>query len=320
MYTLLSQAAPYLARPRTCGIPMSLVVISLAAALVLALPETVNAQQPTLQPAAPKRLTRSVDIIGPVDDHKCTLERKYREEDYLASLDEKALSGYLQSARSGDAGAMFLLSQVPKETPNGGREYPMRDPWLRRAADAGHPVAKYFLADEAHRRKEIGDDEFLAVIEAAALFQGGGDIAWRLSFSYSRAGAERGDLVMKVPRNFLFLKGDKSKALHWARIAGAKGNIMAAENLCGSMYFSTSEHFYGLARPNPEEVVRWCTLAAQAICSDAGALWLSGLYRKGIGVAPSPLDALYWERQYKERATRNRPPRDKWEYIGDLEK
>jgi len=215
---------------------------------------------------------------------------------------------------------MYLLALVPTEArvanPEGTREYPYREPWLVRSAAAGHPIAKYLVAEEAYHKKSISDDDYLALVEAAALAQGSGDIAWRLAYSYKNPTAEKGDVIYKIPRNFLFLKGDKAKALHWARLAARKGNMMAAEDLCSTMYIGTQSN-YGIAQRDLDETVRWCTMASQAMCSSRAALSLSGLYREGIGVAKSSIDALYWLNISTERFRRNSVPVGRREYIGE---
>jgi TPR repeat protein len=254
---------------------------------------------------AVKYLNRSNSwCMGQVDDHPCTREHAYRQNDYLAALTDKEIFDYGKRAEQGDTEAMYLLSQIAREIPGTKREYPYRDRWLPRAADAGHPIAKYLMAEEAHKNKELGDEQYLALIEAAALAQGGGDIAWRLAFSYANPTAEL-DYGIKcsgeIPRAFNFLKGEPNKALFWAQIAADKGNIMAAEHLCNSFYLETGDPHYGIAKRNATETARWCTLAAQAMCSKRGALLLSILYREGIGVRRSAIDALYWQRIYQER-------------------
>lgn len=300
-----------------CLAKASVAGVLLALTLLLPLPLVAQVDSGGPKPTERvKRLKRSIEQIGPVDDHTCTLERRYRQDDYLAALTPKELAGYLQLAESGDADAMYLLTQIPKEAADGNHEYPYRNPWLPRAAQAGHPIAKYLLAEESHRMKEISDEAYLGLIEAAALFQGSGEIAWRLAYSYKHPNAGTGDVVFKVPRNFMFLKGDKEKALYWARTAAGKGNIMAAEDLCTTMYMGTF-YLYGLSKRDPVEAVHWCTAAAQATCSARAALSLSGLYREGLGVTKSRLDALYWLRVHEERFRRNFVSIGKWEYEGD---
>lgn len=281
---------------------------------------STSALAATQEAVIEKRLKRRTHALGPVDDHACTLERNDREEDYLAALTKQEIAGYLKLASAGDADAMYLLALIPGETavpkPEGIREYPWRDPWLARAGAAGHPIAKYLLAAEAHDKKLIADGDYLALVEAAALAQGSGDIAWRLAFSYMNPDAEKGDVRYKVPRNFMFLSGDKAKALYWARLAAGKGNMMAAEDLCSTMYLGTAQYKYGIQVTDTAETARWCTLAAQAGCSERAALSLSGLYQKGIGVTRSMVDALYWRKISDERNRRNFLPIGKWKYRG----
>lgn len=270
-----------------------------------------------------KRLKRlNPRCIGAVDDHPCTREQTYRQEDYLASLSNLEIADYERRAESGDADAMYLLSLIAKEMPDGKRDFPYREKWLSRAADARHPIARYLIAEIAYKRKELSDETFLKEIEMAAQSQGNGDIAWRLAFSYANPSAEE-DYGVKcsggVPRNFTFLKGDPIKALHWARIAAGKGNIMAAENLCNSFYLDTGNPSYGIPRRDATESAYWCTLAAQAMCSQRGAFSLSVLFRDGIGVPKSALEALYWKRISRERDSRTRRvPISQWEYIGGI--
>lgn len=71
---------------------------------------SVEAQQP---PA--KRLKRIYQVCGPVDDHPCTVEYKYRQEDFLASFDDEDIAEFEEHASNGDADAIFLLSQIPME-------------------------------------------------------------------------------------------------------------------------------------------------------------------------------------------------------------
>lgn len=317
-------------------VALALILVSTIAHAQLAAPELLDGhigptdaaavQSSVAQPSKVKRLKRRTQEFGLVDDHICTLERRNRQEDYLAELSAKEINSYLKMAQAGDADAMYLLALIPVESSTGGaeakREYPYRHPWLARSAAAGHPIAKYLAAEEAYLKNNISDDSYLALIEAAALAQGSGDIAWRLAFSYKNPTAEKGDVIYKVARNFLFLKGDKAKALHWARVAAAKGNMMAAEDLCSTMYAGTTQFTYGFAERDLNETVRWCTLAAQAMCSSSAALTLSGLYRDGIGLPKSSVDALYWLRISKERFRKNSVPIGKFEYTegSDYEK
>ena len=74
---------------------------------------------------------------------------------------------------------------------------------------------------------------------------------------------------------------------------------MAAETLCTSYYSGNDS--YGINKRDPVEAARWCTFAAQADCSRRGALWLSDLFREGVGVPKSAVDALYWERIDQQR-------------------
>ncbi len=332
-----------------------------------------------------KRLTRNnQQCVGEVDDHPCIREQKYRQEDYLAALGDKEIAGYERLADKGDADAMFLLSQIAKETADGKRKYEYREKWLPRAAAAGHPVAMYQQATEAYRKREriaeyekavnngygslefryllslvssrrsgeenawpaselppnaetwqalaeeltsedaytgkpLTDEHYLELTEAAALAEGSGDIAWRLAFSYANPESEKiyGIYCAEgMRRSFHFLKGAPQKALQWTRIAAEKGNIMAAELLCNSYYLDTGNPRYGIAKRDAAESARWCALSAQAMCSSRAALSLSVLYREGIGVPKSAIDALYWERIHQERFKRTRVPLNKLEYVG----
>lgn len=305
---------------------------------------------------------------SPVDEHVCTRERTYQQEDYLAALTEKEIAAYVKLAEKGDADAMYLLSQVVTEKEDGNRDYTNRNKWLPRAADAGHPIAKYLLAEEAYNKREriadfeksvrttsgksanvryflalvakyrsggdndqplpepppdaqiwqalakeltskdaytnkpLTDEYYLELIETAALAEASGDLAWRLAYSYANPDAERSDVYCPggFGRNFRFLNGNPKKALHWARIAAGKGNIMAAETLCNWYYYGNAIRL-DIDKRDPAEAAQWCTLAAQADCSSGGALWLSRLFREGVGVPKSAVDALYWERVYQQR-------------------
>ena len=329
-----------------------------------------------------KRLTRQHPwCLSEVDDHLCTRERTYREEDYLASLSEKERTDYERKADNGDADAMYLLSQIPKEREDGKREYPYRGKWLPRAADAGHPIAQFERAEEAFKKREriasikkmaeenkypdmiylysliagkavegeskdavaklpdasrlqvrakeltaedaytgkpLTEAHYLELIEAAALAQGSGDIAWRLAFAYQGLAAG-GDVICSdedQARKFSFLQADPEKALYWAKVAANKGNIAAAEDLCNSYYWVSGDFRLGITKRDSSEAARWCTLAAQAMCSVRGSMYLSRLYREGIGVPKSEMEELYWIRVYGERKTRHYVPLDKWEYVG----
>ncbi len=325
-------------------------------------------------PAPVKRLKRlNPGPLCGIDDHPCIREIVYRQEDYLAALTEKEIADYEKKAKLGDADAMYLLSQIPKELPDGKREYLYRT-WLQKAADAGHLVANYLLAKEAHikrmhialvekrakiekdpssiylyalitgaplpeteppyvdklqaRAKELTaedyytgkpltDESYLAIIEAAALAQGNGEIAWRLAISHASPTIDTdircsGD----IDRHFGFVEKSPQKALHWARIAASKGNIATAEFLCNSFSLKSGDSAFDIPGRDAAEAVRWCTLAAQATCSSAAALNLSALYHEGIGVSQSAIDALYWKRIWREHRRMNYMPINKWEYFG----
>lgn len=132
---------------------------------------------------------------------------------------------------------------VPRELNRDKREYPYRAHWLLKAAEAGHPIARFRIAEETYKKrrqiaqieadaktnryrtsiylhallnsgtpdatglsapevevlqrtakellaedaytgKPLTDETYLALIEAAALAQGSGDLAWRLSNAY----------------------------------------------------------------------------------------------------------------------------------------
>ena len=286
---------------------------------------SVEAQQP---PA--KRLKRIYQVCGPVDDHPCTVEYKYRQEDFLASFDDEDIAEFEERASNGDADAMFLLSQIPREDAERNRSYPYRDKWLKRAAEAGHAIARYQLGEIAHQKGEISDEEFLKLAEAAAQIEAGGDLAWRLGFSYGSAGIENTDnrgcsywvKAEWIPRNFIFLKGDPEKALYWTRLATEKGNIMAAERLCLSYYnYNNGWPEFGINGPDETEALRWCTQAASASCSYVGARAMSNLYRIGFTV-PKDRDMEEFWRQIGNKRVENGKGLlpSQWEYSeGDYD-
>lgn len=324
----------------------------------------------------PKRLHRQYQNETVMEASPCIRERIYREEDYLAALSNKQLLDFEKAAEQGDADAMYLLSLVPRELDNGEREYPYREKWLGRAAAAGHPIARFRLAEVAYKKrrhiaqietmakvnkhpssiylhtlinggapdtsglsakevetlqklakeflaednytgKPLTDENYLGMIEAAALAQGSGDLAWRLANAYQGYNPEdsdvqRGDLSKAT--YFVFLHSDPGKALFWARIAAEKGHIEAAELLCTQFYYGNNSRL-GIKTQNGAEAARWCTLAAHAMCSIKAPLYLSNLYKDGIGVPKSALDALFWRRIDQEHDRINRKARNKFEYI-----
>ena len=297
---------------------------------------SVEAQQPPT-----KRLKRIYQVCGPVDDHPCTVEYKYRQEDFLASFDDEDIAEFEERAKNGDADAMFLLSQIPREDAERNRTYPYRDKWLTRAAEAGHAIARYQLGEIAHQKGEISDEEFLKLAEAAAQIEPGGDLAWRLGFSYGSAGIENTDnrgcsywvevkgpprdykyLNAKwIPRNFIFLKGDPEKALYWTRLAAEKGNVMAAERLCLSYYnYNNGWPEFGINGPDETEALRWCTQAAFSSCSNVGASAMSDLYRTGFVFQKNKVAETFWLRIEANRVEKLRGLNpSEWEYIIDGE-
>jgi len=315
--------------------PLVGVVIALAT-LTGALPTIASAEN---QPV--KRLKRLNPnwMGGEIDDSYCTRERAYREEDYLAAMPDKDIANYQAMADKGDVEAMYLLSKIARETPDGGREYPYRETWLPLAEKAGHPIALYERAREESFRqgqakgiiRPFSDNALIELAEKAAMAQGSGEIAARLAVAY-RIGDGRPEipkeLQHEIKESDLFREGDSSrpaattirvrlrnpqKAVYWARIAAEKGNILVAERLCtdyswGNPSFAVD----GQPVDNDQDGVRWCVLAAQAPCLRSGALYLSGLYKEGKGVPRSFVDAAYWEEVDKQRSKR---PNRNWEYT-----
>ena len=305
------------------------------AALISTWPAIASAED---QPVKRLRRINPQQTGARIDDYYCTRERVYREEDYLAALSEKDIAKYQAMAVKGDVEAMYLLTKIARETPDGVREYPYRATWLPQAEAAGHPIALYERArEEAFRQGQAKgiirpyfDEALIDLAEKAAMAQGSGEIAIRLAFAY-----RTGDGRPKIPKELqheidLFREADASqpaattiriqprnpqKAVYWARIAAEKGNILAAEELCIA-YSWGNPRFGVIGQPadNDQDGVRWCQLAAQAPCSSRGALYLSGLYKDGKGVSRSMEDAAYWGKIYERRS--KHLPRDS-EYTGE---
>lgn len=273
-------------------------------------------QSPSSPSRSDKRLSRSVQSLGPVDDHACNLDRKYRREDYLARIDQATLSKYVAAAEAGDREAMYLLAQVPRDAGGGDRTYPYRDRWLAAAARLGHPLAELQVGATDFRSKRISGEQYQLLIEKAAIWEADGDVAWRLAYSYLHPDAEKGDIAYPVPRPYPVVQGDKAKGLRWARVAAEKGNVMAAEDLCTRMTLNTAKEIYGLEERDPAETLKWCRFASQAACSSGSATMMSILYDRGDGIARSPIDALVWRSIAQERRQRNLAPLGKWEYMG----
>ncbi|MRR52037.1 MAG: sel1 repeat family protein [Rhodocyclaceae bacterium] len=244
----------------------------------------------------------AVSDTSPKSQDYCAADDRNRITRALASLTDSQIKNYVERAEAGDVQAMGLLARAPKKMPDGSPDTAFANYWLKRAISAGDKSL------DLRERRNVAIaarkwDEFLkSTIEETLrawendAINGSEPSAMALAIAYRNPAAY----------GYSDLKPDMKKSLYWYQFAANLGSQRAPVMLC-SLHFQGPKAFGHEGEPDYQEAALWCPRAAHISCDAGGAINLSIMYEKGIGVPRNLEQALYWDQVARDRLSRDRP-------------